>query len=284
MYCLPMPHPYPPSAETYPPKISAPMGRVPLGYRVVEGEKLDSEGRRIYWEAHPDEARIVTELFETVSAGESLTNLLREFEERGIYRRDGRALSRNSALNILNNPTYAGYRRRDGEYVEEFGWERLIDLPTFLETKALLDDPVRKGRWMADKRPRYLLTGIALCGVCGRTMTHVRHPRGGKSYDHYRCYQRGSHTVSRMVSFLDGFVVDAILEMADSPRSRNDPLFSLALTSTALRRDEWDRLPLVKRRQLIREAVTVKISPVGKGQHLSGEGIVVSRKPLQGEI
>lgn len=241
------------------PAIKAPLGRIPLGLQPADNDTRDPDGRRLHWQAHPDEAEIVIDLFEGTADGDSLAVLLRELAEDGLHRRDGKPLTHPSALAILNNPIYAGHRRVDGEYVQAHGIEPLIDLPLFEEVRAILADP-RRQRHSAGAHVRYLLSGIALCGICGSAMRVVHFPSHGSSRAHYRCHQRGGHYLSRAMDAVDEHVIAAVLEIADRQR------------------EEWDRLPLTQRREFIRAAVDIEILPVGKGPHHTEAGITLAQR------
>src|SRR5258708_6646598 len=80
-----------------------PHGRIPFGYRAAEiWSPLN--GYEKHRTPDPVEAPVVKELFARIASGDSLASVLHDFEDRGITRRDGKSLTRPSALAILKNP------------------------------------------------------------------------------------------------------------------------------------------------------------------------------------
>lgn len=247
------------AADGYPP---LPSGPTPFGYYSAETTHTRTPD--------PRESKIVIELFERVARGDSLYRILIDSERAGKFRRSGKPLARSSALLILRNDTYAGAR---------YDTPALITRELFDRVQEILDNPARKEAYkVTSRRPRYLLTGIATCGLCGRPMEPKEDTRKGRLYQSYRCHQDGEHTVSRAVQFVDDAVRDALIEYADSPTSSRDPIFEFALVPRPQRLDYWNRLPVKQRRAMVKKTANVEILPVGRGQHRSRDGIRITRK------
>lgn len=253
-----------------------PHGRIPFGYRAAE---LWSPlgGYEKHRTPDPTEAPVVKELFARIASGDSLASVLHNFTDRGITRRDGKSLTRPSAIAILKNPTYAGYRTHQGRVISEGRQEALVSEDTYLAVREILADLDRQ-KTPDGNKPKYLLSGLAACGVCGQRMKHIHYPRGETRYDSYRCYVRGDHSIGRAVEFMDRVVLAELMELTQTTTGPADPLFELARVPEAKRRDYWDRLPLSARREFIRQGLDIVIKPVGKGQHRSTEGYSITRK------
>jgi hypothetical protein len=232
--------------------------------RVAFGYKANDDGTRA---PEPREAAIVRELFERAPR-ESLVKLVREFKMRGLYRRDGQPLTRPSAAAILRNPTYAGHRPEIAP--------ALVDEKTFAAAQKALDRNKRYGEG-GSTGAKYLLTGIALCGICGRPLEHQTVMSAGVVKDHYRCYVPGDHTLGRSLTWLDAVVISELMGMLPDAKP-GMMLFDLARDSKP--RDAWDRLPLTRRRAIIRESLIVEILRVGRGRSNNLEGVRFTRKAL----
>lgn len=147
----------------------------PFGYRVV-GRKSE----RTY-EIDEATAPVVRVLFHDYLDGKSLATMARGLNDRGITGPKGGEWSRQRVKIILDNPAYAAFRIYDGE---EFvcGWPPLVSRKVWDEVKAkrhgarttYVDPPGRRS---------YLLSGLLVCGVCGRNLFH------GRAHDRviYRC-------------------------------------------------------------------------------------------------
>lgn len=245
-------------------------GHVPFGYQDVDAPEC--------WAPHPDEAPMVRELFRRVAAEEPLTGILRDFEERGLCRRDGEPLTRSSAVAILDNVAYPGYRASQGQLVAKGVWEPLVPVEEFLAVRAILEANRQDGGRVTRLRQNpYLLSGIALCGACGRTMGHGQYSGKGKRIDIYQCYQRGSHKLGRSMRLSDETATEALLDMAGRI-TKPGPLFELAHIPAAKRREYWDRLPMERRRGFLREGLTITILPVGKGKRAGADGFRIEQK------
>lgn len=141
---------------------------------------------------------------------------------------------------------------------------------------------IKKRRtWRGGSEPKFLLSGIAKCGVCGGPMRHYRYKRGARYYDFYRCHKPGDHTLGRNVAFLDGLAVDELMKVRFTARP-GDRLYALALEKHP--REWFDRLPTWRRREILHEALTVRVLPVGKGRRRNKETVLIERKRRDDEL
>lgn len=149
-----------------------PHGFSPYGYRrvpvvddagnVLPGAKRD--------EVDPDEAAVIREAVKRVLASESLRSIVADFNAREIH--GPRAPLWNSTIlrQILMRPTNAGLRQHQGKVVGKSTSEKaIISEDTLNEVTALLTDPSRKSNHVGPGY-KYLLSGIARCGLCGGIM------------------------------------------------------------------------------------------------------------------
>ncbi|QXN73781.1 serine integrase [Mycobacterium phage SoSeph] len=132
-------------------------GHVPFGYRIVRDPTTGRPLQRV-----PDEATapLVQEAARRVLAGESVRSIVADLK----VRTPGKPWSTSTLRRMLMNPTYAGYRTHRGEIARKGTWEPLIAQDDHDRLVALFGSRRTVPRGAA---PKYLLTGIAVCGVCG---------------------------------------------------------------------------------------------------------------------
>lgn len=188
-----------------------PHGKLPYGYMIQRDPVTGESVGRI---PNPETAPIVRELVRRVLAGETLYSLARELNDRGIPaprpRRDGSPARwiPVTLRKIIESPTYAGLRTHRGRVIGEGTWEPLITVDEHERLKAMLADPARLTH--RGSEPRWLLSGIATCGVCGGPMRHQVN-RG----DHaYICV--GGFCVSRKTQWVDDYVEEAVVRRLES--------------------------------------------------------------------
>jgi site-specific DNA recombinase len=113
----------------------------------------------------------------------------------------------------LFNARNAGIRQYRGREVTAGAWPAIVDRDVYEGARAILTDPARVHRRRHAHDPRFLLTGLALCGVCGKPL--------GSTTNHerpvYTC--RHCQEVSRCVQAVDDWVIGKVVERL----SQSDP-------------------------------------------------------------
>lgn len=142
-----------------------PHGVAPFGYR---RERITDDRGRITGSEDviiPGEADAIKELYRRIIAGESLRSLATYLNDLGFKTGQGNAWKGAGVRQMLLKPRYVGLRTHHGEVVGQGQWEPVIDQDTYDRTHAILTAPGRRhSRGIA---PKYLGTGIYLCGRCG---------------------------------------------------------------------------------------------------------------------
>lgn len=151
-------------------------GWAPFGYRIM-GERA----AKTYVIDEPA-ATIVRDLFHRYLDGTSLTHLARDLNARGITGPRGGDWSRQRVKTILDNLSYAAFRIYEGD---EFAakWPPLVSREVWDACKAkrhasrstYVDPPGRRN---------HLLSGLLVCGLCGRNL-HYGYANGRVGI--YRC-------------------------------------------------------------------------------------------------
>ncbi|NLI73649.1 MAG: recombinase family protein [Euryarchaeota archaeon] len=108
----------------------------PYGYRSEGGDFIIVD----------DEAKIVRELFNKYCEGESMSAIANSLNDRSIRTRRGRKWSLYSVRYVLQNPTYAGYRRWDGVIVRG-KHSPIIDVKLFNEAQVVAAERTRNPRF-----------------------------------------------------------------------------------------------------------------------------------------
>jgi site-specific DNA recombinase len=184
-----------------------PMSRPPWGY--IATREVDAQGRlRPQWEPDPVEAPRVREAVERLLAGESQYAVL-----EWLKATDGYAPTTPTTLRrALLNPALAGLRQHQGEVVGPASWPGIITKEQYEQLKSR-DRRMRAMHGFNSQpgpEPKYLLSGIAKCGICDEGLRY-RAKEGRKPY--YTC--RKGH-VSRLADMLDKAVEAAIFKLLSS--------------------------------------------------------------------
>lgn len=138
-------------------------GPAPFGYERVDAVH---EGRRVKTLVpREDEAQWVRDAYRRLLGGESLWAITQDMRRAGVVGRRGKEIKGNMLGHILRRPVYAGKRTWHGEMVGDGIWEPLVSWDDYQRAQAILNAP---GRFHTrGTAPKYLLSGIALCGRCG---------------------------------------------------------------------------------------------------------------------
>lgn len=194
-----------------------PHGKLPYGYRREYDPDTGALLRQI-----PDEttAPIAREIITRVAGGETLYAIAADLTDRGIPiprpargRHNAGAWIPMTVKRIATSPTYAAQRVHRGEVVGPATWDALVDDDTHQRALAAVEAMNARAP-RADRSVKWLLSGIARCGVCGGPMVH--HVNRGR-YSAYMCRDRSCTTRKR--DDVDRHVVDrvlALLELVDT--------------------------------------------------------------------
>lgn len=158
-----------------------PHGRIPFGYT---REYDPATGNLLRQIPHPVESKVIIEGARRVLDGESLFGIAKDFRERGMPLMGSNHWQPMRLGRLLRNPTYAGLRVYRGEVIGKADWEPIITLEQHEALNGILNAPDRLR--FHGSEPAWLLTGIAVCGVCGGGMQ--RNLNRGK-YSTYMCKQ-----------------------------------------------------------------------------------------------
>ncbi len=182
-----------------------PHGKIPYGYRAEFDDKLGKIVRRV---PNEPEAAVVRELARRVLAGATLRSLKSELNDRGVPGPTGGQWNTYAIRRMLLSPTMAGKRVHHG-VVTDAVWEGILTENDHESLVAMLTDPARTVT--RGPEPQHLLTGIAVCGLCGARMIRVKNTK----YPTYTCGE--SLHVSRNQRKVDLLVEAAIVARLEDP-------------------------------------------------------------------
>ena len=202
-------------------------GRIPGGicYGYRKANRLDADGRLVRGlrEIVPDQAAVIQRIYRLYAAGHSVRDITALLNSEGVPGPRGRPWgpstingNRTRRNGILNNELYRGlnvYNRQEFVRVPDTGKrqarplppDRWVtkDVPQLRIVDDQLWDRVQKRRQAGQDRRNSAahhtplpLTGLVRCGVCGASMTIVKHRR-------YACHahtQKGTCTNPRGVN------------------------------------------------------------------------------------
>jgi site-specific DNA recombinase len=179
-----------------------PHGRIAYGWR--REQIYDDQGRRLGSRdvLHPEQAEVIRSCAAALLAGESLRAVVADLNERGVLSLTGKPWSTSSLRGVLLRERNTGQRVHQGQIVAQGDWEPVLDADTYQRLVALLTDPTRRSS--PGNAVKYLLSGLARCGVCRGPMRVLTAGKDGRKSDSYVC-QHGYH-VRRSRDGLDALV------------------------------------------------------------------------------
>jgi len=163
----------------------------------------------------PEEAAALAWAAAQVLAGVALRSIARELNGRGVRTSTGQPWDSRTLGRVLRRPRNAGLSVYRGEVVGPAAWPAILEEDTWRGVVAVLADPTRRAN--PGRPPRWLLSGLAVCGVCGAPV--VSKSRAHPAMVIYTC-SAASH-LSRPAAQVDAFVEAVICERLSRPDARD---------------------------------------------------------------
>jgi site-specific DNA recombinase len=213
-------------------------------------------GRNVVTEAQARREReLIDEAADRILAGDSLRGIVLDWLDRGIRTSTGRNFNNTTMRQMLVSPRIAGFRVHHGKLYptaknqarlaaagydwrqhapDEWPkllsdqWDSIITVDKWEGVCAIIRDPARKVN-MRGGTPRYLLSGLVFCGLCGgpaygrkgRVLGNGKHQPAGYGCHALREYG-GCGGVRRKLTDVEELITEALFVAVESP--------------------EWDRL------------------------------------------
>ena len=152
--------------------------------------------------------------------GASWTEIVMDGRSQGVVGTRGRPMVKSSLRQLIFSARNCSFRMFHGELAkDETGapvvgqWEPICTPDEWLQLTAGRIIP-RSHSTGIPKSAKYLLTGIARCGVCKTRMRGARRRVGDKNYDSYICppaAEGGKQCVARSIREVDKTIVELVL-------------------------------------------------------------------------
>jgi len=201
-------------------------GRQPYGWQ-ADGLTADPEARKEILAAH-----------KAILSGSKISDIQTDWLKRGIAPtsrsgkrfRGAERLDHKTVRRVLTNPALAGIKVYRGEVVLDdegrpikAAWEALCDPDDLFAVNAALEARRPRQDMPGTNAMRYLLSGIARCGVCGGSMRgQMRRRASGEQYQVYLCdrsgFAKGCGKIARQGAPIDRLITDLVL--ADQKRAQ----------------------------------------------------------------
>jgi site-specific DNA recombinase len=202
-------------------------GRRPFGY--------EPDGVRV----RPAEAGAIAAGTRDVIAGCALGAVARQWNAAGLATSAGGRWDSREAGRVLRRARNAGLIEHDGDIIGPAAWPAIVTEPEWRQVRAVLEDPSR--RTTPGPARRWLLSGIAVCGICGQpvkaTTAGTRNPPGTRPV--YRCREAGLH-VGRDCRSLDAYIGGAVTGFLSRPDSIARLSQAMPAPGTAMLQNEID--------------------------------------------
>lgn len=174
-------------------------GRRPYGF--------EADGTNV----RPDEAAEIVGMAEAIVSGQSLNSVVRDLNRRKVPTASG-GESRwqgKTIREMLMRPRLAGFSEHRGEIVGKGKWPAILDETTWRAVVSILSSRT-KGKQERGRGPRWLGSGIYICGVCGNRRLKVTNASRGRKI--YRCAHREVEDVQRTHVTREALGLDAYVE------------------------------------------------------------------------
>jgi site-specific DNA recombinase len=161
--------------------------RPPYGYKKIRFK--DGEKERTKLEVEPDQAGIVSSIFQDILNGKGLVEIAKELNHKGISAPRGKGWGKTGIRIILANEAYAGtfvWGRNSKRGLDPV---RVDNACPSIVSRAVFDkvQEIIRGRSFKSIHPkrassRFLLSGLTFCGHCGKAMIGQDAKSGKFSY------------------------------------------------------------------------------------------------------
>ena len=164
--------------------------RAPYGYRKVKVK--DGSKERVKLEPCQPEAGVVTCIFNRILQGRGLTEVVRELNGEGIVAPKRKTWGKTTLHAMLTNEAYAGASvwgrasiRELPEVRVENAWPGIVSREDFDRVQKMMQERAPAVTHPRRASSRYLLSGVAKCGHCGKAL--VGQDAKGGQFTYYVC-------------------------------------------------------------------------------------------------
>ena len=139
------------------------------------------------------EAQAVREAYKLRASGETIAEITRRLNAKGLKGAKGRPFTVNSVKYILTNRRYLGHFTFDDVEIPG-GCPAIIDQETFDEVQSR---HMKNKKFSPKNKEDFLLSGKLTCGTCGGPLSgRSGHGRSGQKYSYYICKNKCIKNIS----------------------------------------------------------------------------------------
>jgi len=182
-----------------------PLGREQFGYTRTK----DRRGK-VTGQVPDDNAAVVREIFALLADGVPGSAVAAAMTAKG-YPAPGKAWTNATIRDIGRRRAYVGLRKDPAGQWVPGGWEPIVSEPMFWAVQRIMDKRAEvdaQGKRGREGRVSWLLSGIATCGVCGKTVAGSR-ARG--------MYVPPCGHVAIVAKDLDAYVTAIVVQLVSRP-------------------------------------------------------------------
>lgn len=213
-------------------------GQMPYGY-VTDNEQ--------HFIIEPTEAAIVQELYTRYDNGEPSTEIMRDFNNRGLRNKSGKPFSKSVIIYMLHNRRYIG-EYRFMEIVVPNGIPQIISEELFDRVQARFERS-KKAAARFKAKEEYLLTTKLHCGKCGVFMVgESGTSRTGNVHHYYKCSSVKRKKGCNKKSVRKEWIEDLVVDWTRKTALADDTIDKMADAVVALQYQENAVLPVLKKR------------------------------------
>jgi len=162
-------------------------GKPPYGYRKVRVR--DGIKDRVRLELDSSQAKIVSSIFSDVLNGKGLIGIAKALNSKGVASPRGKGWGKTGIRTIIANEVYTGtsvWGRRSKRALEPVrvpnAYPAIVDGDTFEQVQSVLGNRAPARIHPKRAASRFLLSGLARCGYCGRALVGQDAKSGQFSY------------------------------------------------------------------------------------------------------
>ena len=179
---------------------------VPYGY-VIDAEKN--------YQIDPAVVPIVIDIFNRYAAGESITNIINDFNGRGVRYSKGKPFTKSSMNRMLQNRIYIG-EYHFSDVVVPNGVPAMISPDVFERVSKRMESNKRASA--KGKAPeRYILTTKLFCGKCKTMMVgDSAQKKNGAIYRYYKCAAAKKHQCDKKAvrkEWIEDLVIERVMRI-----------------------------------------------------------------------
>jgi site-specific DNA recombinase len=171
------------------------------------------------------EQDMIREAAARIVAGDSLRSIVIDWNRRRIPSAQNRRWNNSVLRRLLLSPRIAGYRSHKGMLHEATDWQPIIPREQWQAVKAILEDPAR-ATTVGGGQPKYLLTGLILCGVCGQPLRCRTFSTGIRAYYCADTTGIGGH-VHRNAAKVEELILEGLFRAVEDNAAYNDAVKGL---------------------------------------------------------